>query len=93
METINNGTYTPLSRPVFIYIRSQAKERPEVDAFVRFYLEHAKTLAADVGYVALPDALYTLALQRYAKGVLGSVFGDASRKGESLESLLRPSLP
>ena len=54
LTTVRDGTYTPLSRPLFIYVRKDSLERPEVAAFVKFYLEHAAELAADVGYIPLP---------------------------------------
>ena len=57
-ETVKNGTYTPLSRPVFIYVSSVAARRPEVSAFVQFYLENAATLVPDVGYIPLTEAEY-----------------------------------
>jgi len=53
LETVKNKTYTPLSRPLFIYVSSTAVVRPEVVAFVNFYLDHAVTLSAEVGYVPL----------------------------------------
>ena len=52
-ETVNNGTYSPLSRPIFIYISDQATKRKEVVEFVRFYLTEAINLVSDVGYVPL----------------------------------------
>lgn len=88
-ETINNGTYQPLSRPIFIYVRKDALDRPEVEAFVNFYLENAGTLAAEVGYVALPDRAYELAKERVAKRVTGSVFSGGSQVGVSIEELLK----
>lgn len=57
IETINNGSY-PLSRPMFIYVNKESLAREEVRAFVTFYLENGATLASEVGYVALPQALY-----------------------------------
>ena len=55
--TIENGSYTPLSRPLFIYVSIESLERPEVSAFVEFYLENARELVTEVGYVPLaPDA-------------------------------------
>ncbi len=57
-QTINDGTYSPLSRPIFIYVKKAALQRPEVAAFVRFYLENAPTLVQDVGYIPLPEADY-----------------------------------
>ena len=57
-ETINNGSYTPLSRPLYIYVGIQALGRPEVRAFIDFYLDNAADLAASVGYVGLPQQMY-----------------------------------
>ncbi len=56
--TVNDGSYAPLSRPLFFYVSTPAAARPEVSAFIEFYLETAKDIAADVGYVALPDEMY-----------------------------------
>ncbi|MGD1907031.1 MAG: PstS family phosphate ABC transporter substrate-binding protein [Leptolyngbyaceae cyanobacterium] len=59
-ETAASGEY-PLSRPLFIYVNNEALERPEVAAFVEFYLETARDtdLVTEVGYVAMLDDLYT----------------------------------
>ncbi len=86
-ETINNGTYAPLSRPIFIYITTPAAERPEVQAFIRFYLENAKTLVSEVGYVPLPDRVYQLALERFENRVTGSPFSEAAI-GTPIEQVL-----
>ena len=56
--TINDGSYSPLSRPLFIYVSVDALEREEVRAFVEFYLRNAADLAASVGYVGLPQQMY-----------------------------------
>lgn len=58
LESVMDGTYVPLSRPLFIYLNSTAIERPEVVAFVQFYLEHAPVLSGEVGYVPLPAEEY-----------------------------------
>jgi phosphate transport system substrate-binding protein len=63
-ETIRSGQYAPLSRPVYIYVARSALARPEVRAFVDFYLEHGGELSAAVGYVALEDSAYTNARAR-----------------------------
>jgi phosphate transport system substrate-binding protein len=86
VDTINNGTYAPLSRPIFIYVASKAAERPEVAAFVDFYLESAPALAAEVGYVALPAEIYALAARRFEKRVTGTVYGKEAA-GRSLAQL------
>ncbi len=59
-ETVEAGTYTPLSRPIFIYVREDALEKPEVANFVEFYLtqENIDTLIPEVGYVPLPSEMY-----------------------------------
>ncbi|MBT5483614.1 MAG: PstS family phosphate ABC transporter substrate-binding protein [Gammaproteobacteria bacterium] len=56
--TINDGSYIPLSRPIFIYLNSASLARPEVSAFVDFYIDNAAILASEVGYIALPDDMY-----------------------------------
>ena len=53
VETIADGTYSPLSRPLFIYVSHSSLERPEVKAFVEFYMENGAELTAEVGYVPL----------------------------------------
>jgi len=77
--TINNGEYSPLSRPIFIYIRKAALARPEVAEFSRFYIENAGILASEVGYIALPDWAYERALNRIEQGVAGTAYGDSSQ--------------
>ncbi len=57
-ETINNGTYAPLSRPLFIYVNKASLEKPEVKAFMEYYMENAGQLSTEVGYVPLPDNVY-----------------------------------
>ena len=57
-ETIESGEYAPLSRPMFIYVSSAALERPEVRAFVDFYLTNATALVPEVGYVPLSSGRY-----------------------------------
>jgi phosphate transport system substrate-binding protein len=73
-ETVSNGTYRPLSRPLFIYV-NKAKITPTVEKFVQFYLNNADELAADVGYVGMPSKAYDLALQRFDSRTTGTVFG------------------
>ncbi|SHI35968.1 phosphate ABC transporter substrate-binding protein, PhoT family (TC 3.A.1.7.1) [Arenibacter nanhaiticus] len=59
IETVKNGTYSPLSRPLFVYVNSTSVKSPEVVEFVNFYLETAGELATDVGYIPLPEEKYT----------------------------------
>lgn len=58
LETVSNGSYSPLSRPLFIYVNSTGAKKKEIQEFVSFYIENAGNLAKEVGYVPLPDAEY-----------------------------------
>lgn len=58
IDTINNGTYAPLSRPVFIYVNKESLADKTVYEFVSYYVENAAVLAEDVGYVAVPEDKY-----------------------------------
>ncbi|MFN0093541.1 MAG: PstS family phosphate ABC transporter substrate-binding protein [Dehalococcoidia bacterium] len=56
VDTALKGTYTPLSRPLFIYTReSLLKEKAQVLGFVKFFLDNAKKLVPEVGYVNVAD--------------------------------------
>jgi phosphate transport system substrate-binding protein len=56
-DTALDGTYAPLSRPLYIYTReSLIQERPEVAGFIDFYINNMVALATEVGYIGLPDA-------------------------------------
>ena len=72
--TINNGTYAPLSRPIFIYVRPDALDRKEVRVFVDFYIDSAAMLASEVGYIPLPDAVYAGAKKRIEVRELGTAY-------------------
>jgi phosphate transport system substrate-binding protein len=65
MTTINNGSYAPLSRPIFIYVNLQSAKRSEVREFIRFYLNNAKELVKEVGYVPLQDQDYRKYLDQF----------------------------
>lgn len=58
-ETIENGTYAPLSRPMFIYTKAQALANPQVRAFLQYYLDNAQIFVPEVGYVPLAGERYT----------------------------------
>lgn len=72
-KTINDGSYSPLSRPIFIYVSKKSVKRPEVNAFVEFYLENAGELSKDVGYVPLPKSQYDEGLQKLKESSLKDV--------------------
>lgn len=64
-ETVNDGSYSPLSRPLFIYVNSSSVRNPEVVEFVRFYLKEAGKLSKDVGYFPLTDEDYAAELAKF----------------------------
>ncbi len=70
---VNDGSYAPLSRPIYIYVNKASANKAEVKDFVDFYLKNAAKLSAEVGYVALPAADYTKAQTRFANGQVGRV--------------------
>ena len=76
-ETITSGKY-PLSRPLFVVVSKKAAAKPEVDAFVRFYLKEAKGLTKSVGYTVLSAAMYGEAQKRYDARKTGSWKADTS---------------
>ncbi len=89
-QTVQNGTYQPLSRPLFIYVNAKAvQERPEVREFVEFYLKNAGRIARQVGYIALPDRAYKMAEERFRKRVVGTVFGGEPEVGLTIDELLK----
>lgn len=57
VDTIENGSYVPFSRPLFIYVNKASASRPEVAGFVDFYLKNAADLVGEVGYVRLPESI------------------------------------
>ncbi len=88
-KTVEDGTYQPLSRPIFIYISKKAAEKPEVKDFVEFYMQNAANLVKQVKYVALPASAYTLGLEHFQKGKLGTVFDGEAQVGVKIEDLLK----
>ena len=72
VETVKDGTYAPLSRPLFLYVNSKAVARPEVVAFLNFYLDNAATLSQEVGYIPLTDAEYKQQKEKFAAFVKGA---------------------
>lgn len=88
-EHVMDGTYQPLSRPIFIYVNAKAAaERQEVRDFVEFYLTEAVALIEEVKYIPLPPRAYELAREKFRAGKTGTVFEGHSEIGVSIEDLL-----
>ena len=88
-DTVENGSYQPLSRPMFIYVNANSAGKPEVQRFVEFYLAQAPTLVPQVKYTPLPRQAYELALSHFRNGRTGTAFQGVSTIGIKIEDLLR----
>jgi len=76
---VASGSY-PLSRQLYIYVNSASVKKPQVNAFVKFYLENAKRLSGETGYLPLSDDSYKQATERYSKNVTGRAAKKAATK-------------
>lgn len=89
LKTVEDGTYQPLSRPLFIYISSKSAAKPEVKEFVEYYLKNGHKLVKQAKYIPLPTKAYTLAQERFSKMKKGSMFAGKSHVGVKIEELLK----
>jgi phosphate transport system substrate-binding protein len=93
-ENVINGTYQPLSRPLFIYVSEAAAKRTEVKDFVGYYLKEGPKLITEVRYIPLPEHVYTKVRERFIKGDVGSAFGGLPEIGLAVEEIMsRPPKP
>jgi phosphate transport system substrate-binding protein len=90
VQTAGDGTYQPLSRPLFMYVKKSALDKPEVQAYANFMMDKANgtKLVKEVGYVPLPDKAFDLGKAKLAARKTGSFFGGASKIGVKIEDLL-----
>lgn len=89
METVMDGSYQPLSRPIFIYINAEsARTKPEVKAFVDYYLANAPELVAEVNYIPLPADDYAAVIAHWQAMKTGTGFGGEPEIGVKIKDLL-----
>lgn len=88
-ESVEGGTYYPLSRPIFIYVSEASSKKADVMSFAKFYLQNAPKLVPEVKYFSLPPKAYEMAQEHLAKGKLGTKFGGHSEIGMKIETLLK----
>jgi phosphate transport system substrate-binding protein len=88
-DAVIAGTYTPLARPIFIYVNAKSLGKPEVKEFVQYYMTHGAKLAKEVKYVPLPDSAYKTAWEHVTRGKKGTVFGGVAEVGVTIDELLR----
>jgi phosphate transport system substrate-binding protein len=86
--SVLNGTYAPLSRPIFIYVNAAALRRPQVQQFVQYYINNAASISQRVGYVALPAAAYQTYLQRAQRRTVGTAFGGRAVIGATIDEVV-----
>jgi phosphate transport system substrate-binding protein len=83
-----NGSYQPLSRPIFIYVNAKSLARPEIKAFADYYMKNASKLVAEVKYVPLPAKAYDYNLAALQKGRTGTKMGGENKVGLTIEQLM-----
>jgi phosphate transport system substrate-binding protein len=86
---VENGTYAPLSRPIFIYVKAKSLDKPEVKEFIEFYMKNGATLTKEVKYVPLPASAYTGNVEHMKKKKLGTVFGGHNEIGITVEEVMK----
>lgn len=92
VANVVNGSYQPLSRPIFIYVNAAALRRPQVQQFVQYYINNAAAVSQRVGYVPLPQSAYATYLQRAQRRQVGTAFGGRQAIGITIEELLQRRL-
>jgi phosphate transport system substrate-binding protein len=88
-ENVIEGKYNPLSRPMFIYVNRQSAERPEVKAFVEYYLTKAHELTQEIRYLSLPEEAYRMGLERFKNLQIGTGFGGEPEIGLRVEEIMK----
>jgi phosphate transport system substrate-binding protein len=87
-KSVLDGSYQPLSRPIFVYVNVKSMAKPEVKEFVEYMMKETPKIAKEVKYVPLPAKAYTTNLEHLAKGKKGTVFGGQAEVGITIDELL-----
>lgn len=88
VQNAENGSYAPLSRPMFIYVNAAALRRPQVQQFVQYFVNNAGRYSTQVGYIPLPANAYQTYLQRAQRRTQGTAFGGRQAIGITIAELL-----
>ncbi|WP_231623578.1 PstS family phosphate ABC transporter substrate-binding protein [Nitrosospira briensis] len=88
-KTVEEGSYQPLSRPIFIYVNIKSAERPEVRQLIEFYMKNAPALVQEVKFFPLPTQAYTTNLEHLDKKKVGTVFGGKPEVDLRIEEVLK----
>lgn len=90
--TVEDASYNPLSRPLFIYINAQNYQRKEVKEFVEFYLKSARNIVTEVKSIPFPETAYEKIQAQVNKGKVGTVFGGHAKIGLSIHELIEKDI-
>lgn len=88
-ESVIDGSYQPLARPIFIYVNAKSAAKPEVKEFVEYYMKNGEKLSKEVKYVSLPAKAYAYNLEHFAKMAKGTKFGGENKVGLTIEELMK----
>jgi len=88
-KTVEDGSYQPLSRPVFIYVNAKSANKAEIKEFVEFYMSKGPALVKEVKYIPLPAKAYALNIQHFNQKKLGTVFDGNAAVGVKIEDLMK----
>jgi len=89
MATVLDGTYNPLSRPLFIYVNLKSLDKPEVLKFMEFYFDNIEKLAKEVNYVPLPASAYEILRKRLADRQKGTAFAGHAEMATPVSEILK----
>lgn len=89
VESVEDGSYQPLSRPIFIYVNAKSAEKPEVREFITFYLKNAVLIAKKARLFPLPPRAYITMLEHFNNKRVGTVFNGVSAVGLTIDDLIR----
>jgi phosphate transport system substrate-binding protein len=75
-ETVSDGLYRPLTRPIAVYVSAAALDDPAVERFVSFALADVSRVAEELGAIALAPLAYEVVGERLAARATGLLFDD-----------------
>lgn len=89
MATVQDGSYQPLSRPLFIYVNVRSADKPEIREFIMFFMQHAQELVEEVKYFPLKKEFYDLNVKHFLDKTAGTALNGEAGTGVSIEELYK----
>lgn len=87
-KTVEDATYQPLSRPLFIYVKEKSTEKPEIKEFINFFMKNGPALVEEVKFFPLPSKAYSMNIEHFNQKKVGTVFLNESEVGITIEEVL-----